>query len=160
MANNCGRLDATNAANRSAISSDIANFIYFCGEAPSNGSGFLSMSPEAFSYQGETKRGSLAIDWKLAGVEIQSLTSYTSVNNYGQNDLDRTQAGDCRLRLHFARGVCGGRFTPLYLLGLRACGPLLASRGRRDGWSLQSNPFRELQHLLWCVRAGLRLLVH
>ena len=94
LANNCGRLDRTNPANTSAISSDLNNPVYFCGEAPSNGSGFLSMSPEAFSYDGETKRGTLAIEWALPGVTIQSLNAYTTVYNYAQNDLDRTQAGD------------------------------------------------------------------
>jgi iron complex outermembrane receptor protein len=94
LANNCGRLDPMNPANAQAISSDLNNFIYYCGEAPPNGSGFLSMSPEAFSYVGETKRGTVTLDWELPGVSIQSLTAYTTVNNYGQNDLDRTQAGD------------------------------------------------------------------
>ncbi len=94
LANNCGRLDRANPANTNSISSDLNNPVYFCGEAPSNGSGFLSMSPEAFSYDGETKRGTVAIEWALPAVTIQSLSAYTTVYNYAQNDLDRTQAGD------------------------------------------------------------------
>ncbi len=94
LANNCGRLDPMNPANTQAISSDLNSFIYYCGEAPPNGSGFLSMSPEAFSYDGESKRGTVAVNWELPGVTIQSLTAYTTINNYGQNDLDRTQTGD------------------------------------------------------------------
>ncbi len=94
LANNCGRLDPMNPANTQAISSDLNNFIYYCGEAPPNGSGFLSMSPQAFSYDGESKRGTVAVNWELPGVTIQSLTAYTTINNYGQNDLDRTQTGD------------------------------------------------------------------
>ncbi len=94
LVNNCGRLDPMNPANANLISSDLNNPVYFCGEAPSNGSGFLSMSPDAFSYDGETKRGTVAVEWQLPGVTIQSLSAYTTVKNYAQNDLDRTQAGD------------------------------------------------------------------
>ena len=94
LVNNCGRLDPMNPANASLISSDLNNPVYYCGEAPSNGSGFLSMSPAAFSYDGETKRGTVSIEWALPGVTIQSLSAYTTVKNYAQNDLDRTQAGD------------------------------------------------------------------
>jgi len=94
LVNNCGRLDPMNPANANLISSDLNNPVYFCGEAPSNGSGSLSMSPEAFSYDGETKRGTLTLAWALPGVTIKSLSAYTTVKNYAQNDLDRTQAGD------------------------------------------------------------------
>lgn len=93
--NNCGRLDRTNPANANLISSDLANPIYFCGEAQPNGSGQLSMSPQAFSYDGRTQRGTVDVQWELpGGISMHSLSAYTTVNNYAQNDLDRTQAGD------------------------------------------------------------------
>jgi iron complex outermembrane receptor protein len=92
LPNNCGQFSRT--LNPSATSSDLANPLYFCGEGRPNGSGFLSMSPDAFSFDGETRRGTVSIAWELPGVTIQSLSAYTTTKNVGAQDLDRTQTGD------------------------------------------------------------------
>lgn len=92
--NNCGQLDPMNPANANLISSDLRNPIYFCGEAKSTGSGFLSMSPAAFSFDNQTKRGTLSVEWELPGVSIQSQSAYTTSSSLNAQDLDRTQLGD------------------------------------------------------------------
>jgi iron complex outermembrane receptor protein len=92
LPNNCGQFDP--AQNRSATSSDLANPLYFCGEGPSFDSDTLTMSPDAFSFDNETRRGTLAVTWELPGVSVQSLSAYTTSRSYGLQDLDRGQAGD------------------------------------------------------------------
>lgn len=92
LPNNCGQYDPALA--RSATGSDLANPLYYCGPGRPSGSNKLSVSPESFALDSKTKRGALTVTWDLPGVQVQSLTGYTRVNNFGQMDLDRTQAGD------------------------------------------------------------------
>jgi iron complex outermembrane recepter protein len=92
LANNCGQYNP--ATNASATSSDLRNPLYFCGEGQPNGSGQLSMTPTTFSFDNETKRGTVAVEWALPGVTIQSLSAYTTTTSYSAQDLDRTQLGD------------------------------------------------------------------
>ena len=92
LPNNCGQFDPTQ--NSSATSSDLLNPLYYCGEGRPNGSGQISITPTAFAFDNETKRGSLSIEWELPGVTIQSLSAYTTSVSYSAQDLDRTQLGD------------------------------------------------------------------
>jgi iron complex outermembrane recepter protein len=89
--NNCGQFDPAQA--RSATGSDLANPLFFCGEGQPSGSNKLSVSPESFAFDNQTKRGTLAITWDLPGVQVQSLSGFTSAKSLSQLDLDRTQAG-------------------------------------------------------------------
>lgn len=90
--NNCGQYDP--ALNRNATSSDLVSPLYFCGEGLPSATDRISISPAAYAYDNETKRGTLALQWDLPGVSIQSLNAYTTVTSTSGVDLDRTQAGD------------------------------------------------------------------
>jgi iron complex outermembrane receptor protein len=92
LPNNCGQFDPMQ--NSSATSSDLRNPIYFCGEGQPLGSDKVSHSPEAYGFDSETTRGTLALTWDLGDIEVQSLSAYTTVKSLSQVDLDRTQAGD------------------------------------------------------------------
>jgi iron complex outermembrane receptor protein len=94
QANNCGPLDPMAAANTSLISRDLRTPLYFCGSGGSLEGGSLSMSPEAFAFDSETKRATLAFEWALPAVTIISQTAYTTSTRFSQTDLDRTQAGE------------------------------------------------------------------
>ncbi len=92
--NNCGQLDPMAAANAQLVSGDFATPLYFCGEGRPLKGGFAEASPEAFGFDSESKRGTLSIEWTLAGVTITSDSAYTTATSYSQSDLDRTQLGD------------------------------------------------------------------
>ncbi len=92
LPNNCGQYDRLQ--NPSATSTDLSGALYFCGEGQPLGSDKVSHSPDAYGFDSETKRASLALSWDLNAVTIQSLSSYTTVKSLSQVDLDRTQAGD------------------------------------------------------------------
>jgi iron complex outermembrane recepter protein len=96
VANNCGQLDPMLAvgANAPPLSIERTVPIYYCGEGPPNGSDRISMSPDAYSFDNETRRGSISLQWDLPGVSIQSLSAYTTAKSLSQYDLDRTQLGD------------------------------------------------------------------
>jgi iron complex outermembrane receptor protein len=94
QANNCGPLDPMAAANTSLISRDLRNPLYFCGSGKALEGGALSVSPEAYAFDSETKRATLSFEWALPGVTITSLTAYTTSTSYSQSDLDRTQLGE------------------------------------------------------------------
>ncbi|MCU0759694.1 MAG: TonB-dependent receptor [Steroidobacteraceae bacterium] len=94
QANNCGPLDPMAPANASLISRDLRTPFYFCGAGGSLEGGALSISPEAFAFQNDTKRATLSFDWELPGVTIISQTAYTTSTSFSKTDLDRTQAGE------------------------------------------------------------------
>jgi iron complex outermembrane receptor protein len=94
QANNCGPLDPMAPANSSLISRDLRTPFYFCGEGGSLEGGVLSISPDAFAFENETKRATLSFDWELPGVTIISQTAYTTSTSFSRTDLDRTQLGE------------------------------------------------------------------
>jgi iron complex outermembrane receptor protein len=91
--NNCGELDPAKSPTTLG-SYDRGVPAYFCGEVLEAPGSSLSMSPEAFSADGETWRVSLDLDFDLGAFNLRSITSYTNNENVSAADLDRTQAGD------------------------------------------------------------------
>ena len=94
QANNCGPLDPMGAGNTSLISKDLRTPLYFCGAGGALDGGALSMSPEAYAFDSETKRATLSFEWALPAVTIISQTAYTTSTSFSQLDLDRTQLGE------------------------------------------------------------------
>jgi len=92
LPNNCGQYNP--AQNPSATTSDLRNALYFCGEGKPLGTDSVSVSPGAYGFDSETKRGTLALTWDVGGIQVQSLSAYTTVKSVAQVDLDRTQIGD------------------------------------------------------------------
>ncbi|MEE4186679.1 MAG: TonB-dependent receptor [Gammaproteobacteria bacterium] len=89
--NNCGELVDT----LTVPSYDAGLPAYFCGTVPAASSDTYSLSPEAYSFEGETFRTTLDINYQFAnGIELTSITSYTNAVNLAASDLDRTQEGE------------------------------------------------------------------
>ncbi|HPF27693.1 MAG TPA: TonB-dependent receptor [Steroidobacteraceae bacterium] len=68
---------------------------YYCGEIPAVASdGIIAVSPDAYGWDGESKRGTLDMQWDFDRFSIQSLSSYTQTKNLSKTDLDRGQTGE------------------------------------------------------------------
>tara|TARA_R110002110_G_scaffold303525_1_gene517601 strand:- start:19714 stop:22308 length:2595 start_codon:yes stop_codon:yes gene_type:complete len=86
---NCGEI----VPGRTSLSYDIGQPYYFCGELPSFGDDDLSLSPEAYSSDGITKRVSLRMDFAIGEYTLHSTSAYTDNESNGYADLDRSQVG-------------------------------------------------------------------
>ncbi len=91
VANNCGQF---NAMAGSFTSIELGNPVYYCGEIPAVAADSLSLSPDSYGWDGETKRGSIDIQYDFDRFSVQSITSYTESKNLAKTDLDRTQTGE------------------------------------------------------------------
>ncbi len=91
--NNCGELNPA-VVRPTLPSRDRGLPYYYCGEVPPAGTNRLSMTPEAFSSDGDTFRISLDAKFDLSFATLTSITSYTDMQNESAQDLDSTQAGD------------------------------------------------------------------
>lgn len=87
--NNCGEIVPT----RSSLSYDIGQPYYTCGELPNFGDDEVSLSPEAYSSDGITKRVSLRMDFAVGDYTLHSTSGYTENHSNGYADLDRGQQG-------------------------------------------------------------------
>lgn len=87
--NNCGEIVPT----RSSLSYDIGQPYYYCGELPDVESDEFSLSPEAYSSDGSTKKAALRINYELGDYTLSSISAYTENESHGYADLDRSQSG-------------------------------------------------------------------
>jgi iron complex outermembrane receptor protein len=87
--NNCGEIVPT----RSSLSYDVGQPYYACGELPAFGSDTLSLSPEAYSADGETSKIALRMNFDLGNTTLSSITAFTENDSVGFADLDRSQTG-------------------------------------------------------------------
>jgi len=89
--NNCGELEDT----LTVPSYDAGLPAYYCGTVPGPSSDTYNLTPSTFSFEGETFRTTLDINYAFAnGIELTSITSFTDSSNIGGQDLDRTQEGE------------------------------------------------------------------
>jgi iron complex outermembrane receptor protein len=93
LANNCGELDPDKFP-RTLSSYDQGAPAYYCGNVPPSESRTISMSPQAYSADGDTWRLMLDAEFNLNWATLTSITAYTDNNNKARADLDRTQAGE------------------------------------------------------------------
>jgi iron complex outermembrane receptor protein len=91
--NNCGELNPA-LSNITVSSYDLGVPHTYCGKVRPSPGKSLSMSPDAYSQEGDTSRISLDVAYELDGALFQSITSYTRNKNLAKADLDRTQAGE------------------------------------------------------------------
>jgi iron complex outermembrane recepter protein len=95
--NNCGELDPTktfpnNPANQPSYDTGVP--AYRCTEIDEATPGTVSLSPDAYSFEGETTRLSLDMQFALGTMTLQSITAWSKNENIGKQDLDRTQVGE------------------------------------------------------------------
>jgi iron complex outermembrane receptor protein len=88
--NNCGERVAT----ATSTSFEIGQPYYYCGTLPSFDADDVSLSPAAFSSDGETKKVALRMNFELnGGYLLNSVTAFTENESIGFTDLDRGQEG-------------------------------------------------------------------
>jgi iron complex outermembrane receptor protein len=87
--NTCGEIVPT----RTSLSYDVGQPYYACGETPAFGGNELSLSPEAYSSDGETSKIALRMKFDLGSTTLSSITAFTENTSVGLADLDRSQTG-------------------------------------------------------------------
>jgi iron complex outermembrane receptor protein len=88
--NNCGEIVPT----PTSLSYDLGQPYYACGTVPDFDSGKVSLSPQAYSSDGETKKVALRMNFELSGgYQLNSISAYTDNESHGYADLDRNQEG-------------------------------------------------------------------
>jgi iron complex outermembrane receptor protein len=94
--NNCGELsDVLTFQNPTNLPSyDRGVPAYYCGTITKAAPSTLSLSPDAYSIDGDTTRLALDVKYSVGSATLQSITSWTSNTNLSKLDLDRTQTGE------------------------------------------------------------------
>jgi iron complex outermembrane receptor protein len=91
--NNCGELDP-DLSSITAASYDRGVPLLYCGEVQPLEGTSLSLSPDAYSQDGDTTRLALDMTFDLGAASLHSITSWTRNKNLSKVDLDRNQAGE------------------------------------------------------------------
>lgn len=95
--NNCGELDPTktfpaNPSNQPSYDTGVP--AYRCTEINEASPSTVSLSPDAYSLDGNTTRLALDMKFDVGTMTLQSITAWTKNENIGKQDLDRTQVGE------------------------------------------------------------------
>ncbi len=95
--NNCGELDPNKVfpdAPNNLPSYDRNLPAYRCSKISEARPNKFSLSPEAYSFDSETTRLALDMNFTLGDMALQSITAWTKNENNSKLDLDRTQTGE------------------------------------------------------------------
>ena len=95
--NNCGELDPaktfpTNPGNAPSYDKNVPS--YRCSEISEATPGAYSLSPDAYSNDGDTTRLALDMKFEIGAMTLQSISSWTADQSSSKLDLDRTQVGE------------------------------------------------------------------
>lgn len=95
--NNCGELDPTktfptNPGNAPSYDRNVPS--YRCSEISEATPSTFSLSPDAYSNDGDTTRLSLDMKFEISAMTLQSITAWTTDQSSSKLDLDRTQVGE------------------------------------------------------------------